>query len=70
MGLLLLGTVLGFAACGGGGEDEGEATGTAGLELPSDLTDEQKDAVLQIKNLTDDTEPLATLVSHKELCRG
>jgi hypothetical protein len=70
-GLVLLGSVLGLAACGGDGGDEGKASptaiGTGGLDLPSDLTDEQKAAVLQIKNLADDTEPLATLVSHKEL---
>jgi hypothetical protein len=68
VGLLLLGTVVGLAGCGGdgGGEDEGE-TRTAGLELPSDLTEEQKDAILQIKDLEDETKPLATLVSHKTL---
>jgi hypothetical protein len=71
LGLVLLGMALGFATCGGEGEDEGEATptatGTAGLELPPDLTDEQKDAILQIKNLADGTEPLATLASYKAL---
>jgi len=72
VGLALAATLLGLAACGG--EEDGEdkatatATGTAGLELPSDLTDDQKDAVLQIKDLTGDgTEPLATLVSHKTI---
>jgi hypothetical protein len=72
VGLALAATLLGLAACGGGegGEDKATptVTGTAGLELPSDLTDDQKDAVLQIKDLTGDgTEPLATLVSHKTL---
>jgi hypothetical protein len=65
VGLVLLGIVFAFAACGGG--EGGEDNTTAGLELPADLTVEQKNAILQIKNLADDTGPLATLVSHREL---
>jgi len=65
LGLVILGVLLASAACGGGGG--GEDNTTAGLELPADLSDEHKDAILEIKNLADDTKPLATLVSHKEL---
>jgi uncharacterized lipoprotein len=63
VGLALAATLPGFAGCGGkNGEGKATptatataratatATGTAGLELPEDLTDEQKDAVLQIPN--------------------
>ena len=67
VGLALAATLLGLAACGGEEDGEDKATPTAGLELPADLTDEQKDAILQIPNLADDAKPLATLVSHKTL---
>jgi hypothetical protein len=64
--------LLGLAACGGENQEDKAtttvtATGTAGLELPADLSDEQKAAILQIPNLADDANPLATLVSHKAL---
>jgi hypothetical protein len=69
--LLVCALVMAFAvSCGGGGEENGKSTPTppsSGLDLPSDLSDEQKAAILQIPNLTDETEPLATFVSQKAL---
>ena len=68
--LLVCALVAGFAvSCGGGGDEKGAATPTpGGLDLPADLSDEQKDAVLHIKNLADETTPpLATFVSQRPL---
>jgi hypothetical protein len=70
--LLLCALVAGFAvSCGGGGGSEDEKTTptptAGGLDLPADLSDEQKDAILHIKNLADETKPLATFVSQRAL---
>ena len=71
--LLVCALVIAFAAsCGGKGDEKGDEKGKptptpAGLELPADLSDEQKAAILQIPNLADETEPLATFVSQKAL---
>jgi len=68
--LLVCALVAGFAvSCGGGGgsEDAKPTPTAAGLDLPADLTDEQKDAILHIKNLADETKPLATFVSQRVL---
>ncbi len=57
--LLLCALAAGFAvSCGGGGGSEDEKTTPTptpgGLDLPADLSDEQKDAILHIKNLADE----------------
>jgi hypothetical protein len=67
--LLVCALVIAFAAsCGGGGVPKGTPTpAPGGLDLPADLTEEQRAAVLQIRDLTDETEPLATFVSQRAL---
>jgi hypothetical protein len=67
--LLVWALVIAFAAsCGGSAVPKQTPTPTpGGLELPADLTEEQRTAVLQIKDLTDETEPLATFVSQRAL---
>jgi hypothetical protein len=55
-------------SCGGSGGEKVKPTPTpAGLDLPADLADEQKVAILQIPDLADETKPLATFVSQKPL---
>jgi hypothetical protein len=67
--LLVCVLVITFAAsCGGSGVPKQTPTPTpGGLDLPADLTDEQKTAILQIKDLSGGTEPLATFVSQRPL---
>ena len=65
--LLVCALVAGFAvSCGGNGDEEEKPT-PAGLDLPADLSEEEKASILQIKNLANETEPLATFVSQKAL---
>jgi hypothetical protein len=69
--LLVCALVAGFAvSCGGNGDEKAEPSPTptaAGLELPSDLSDEQKAAVISIPDPGDSTKQLATLVSSRTL---
>ena len=69
--LLVCALVAGFAvSCGGNGDEEEKPSPTpaaAGLELPSDLSDEQKAAVISIPDPGDSTKQLATLVSSRTL---
>jgi hypothetical protein len=70
--LLVCALVVAFAvSCGGGGNEAPKETPTpapGGLDLPADLSTDQKDAILHIKNLADETTPpLATFVSQRPL---
>ena len=65
-GLLLLVTVVGFAACGGGDSRSVSPTAT-GVVLPPGFSEEQAKAALQMPNVADETQPLANLVSQRTL---
>ena len=60
--------VIAFAvSCGASGGDEKATPTPGGLDLPADLSEEEKTSILQIPNMANDMKPLATFVSQRAL---